>query len=460
LTGSPLKITVNYTVTGNTIPDGSFSLQAASLNVEAATSSAASPTATAVISSNGLPPSGAYVISTVGSGGVIASTSFQSNLDATGTLTVTLKPPAGLGSGIYTDSVQIQVCFDSACTKPANQGQFTLPVNYVVDASAGTDFTMQTIQNSIQAMAWNATNQRIYAITPSYAATNPNSLLVINPASATIESVVSFGESSDPAFLAVSDDGQFAYVAMGIANQVVRVNLSTLIIDETLTLSQSSVGIAVAPAQAHTVAVAIYNNVTTLTVFDDAVQRTQTFSTGSEEIPLLFGWGTDATTLYAYDESVSGGTMYQLAAAASGLSISHQTAGIVMQQSSFNDIQLDGGLLYTGTSGVFNPATNTTLPPYPLQSSSGNLVSSQSFAVDTALGRFYAMTDDQPFGLTTGDLTIEGFNLTSRAPTWIARFASPQEGRSLIRWGTNGLAFVTGGVTPSLVLISGSIVSR
>jgi hypothetical protein len=152
--------------------------------------------------------------------------------------------------------------------------------------------------------------------------------------------------------------------------------------------------------------------------------------------------------------------MYQLAAAASGLSISHQTAGIVMQQSSFNDIQLAGGLLYTGTSGVFDPATNTTLPPYPLQSSSGNLVSSQSFAVDTALGRFYAMTDDQPFGLTTGDLTIEGFNLTSRAPTWIARFASPQEGRSLIRWGTNGLAFVTGGVTPSLVLISGSIVSR
>ena len=102
-------------------------LEPPSLTVEAATSSAASPTATAVISADGLPPYGAYVISAVGSGAAIASTSFQSNLDATGTLTVTLKPPAGVGSGIYTDSVQIQVCFDSACTKPANNGQFTLP---------------------------------------------------------------------------------------------------------------------------------------------------------------------------------------------------------------------------------------------------------------------------------------------------------------------------------------------
>jgi hypothetical protein len=76
-----------------------------------------------------------------------------------------------------------------------------------------------------------------------------------------------------------------------------------------------------------------------------------------------------------------------------------------MQQSYFNDMHFAGGLSYSGTSGVFNPATNTTLSPF-------------------------------------------------------ARFASPQGGSSLIRWGTNGLAFATGGVTPTVVPISGSIVSR
>ena len=110
---------------------------------------------------------------------------------------------------------------------------------------------------------------------------------MINPVSATIESVVSLGASSNPVFLVVSDDGQFAYAALSIPNEVVRVNLSTLTIDETLSLSDFCVGIAVAPALAHTVAVATYNNVTTVAVFDDAEQRAHTFSTGSIEIPLM-----------------------------------------------------------------------------------------------------------------------------------------------------------------------------
>lgn len=84
-------------------------------------------------------PYGAYVFATAGTGAVVASTAFQSNLDATGTLTVTAKPPASLGSGIYADSVQIKICFDSACTKPALHTPFTLPITYIVDASPGVD---------------------------------------------------------------------------------------------------------------------------------------------------------------------------------------------------------------------------------------------------------------------------------------------------------------------------------
>jgi len=462
--GSPLNVTVNYTVSGNPIADTLFSLESPSLTVEAATSSAASPTATAVISSDGLPPYGAYVTATVGSGAAIASTSFQSNLDATGTLTVTFKPPADLGSGIYSDSVHLQICFDSACTKPANPGRFTLPVTYVVDASPGIDFTVQTIPNEIQEMVWSAAKQRIYAIVPSYAASNPNSLLVINPGSATIEAVVSLGVDSNPAYLSVSDDGQFAYVVAAIPNEIERVNLATLTIDETLPLPLTAlcVGIAVAPAQPHTIAVAVDDaNVMVLSVFDDAAQRAQTFSTGAIEIPLMFGWGADATTMYAYDESIAGGTMYQLAAAASGLSVSHQTAGIVMQESFFGDLQFVGGLVYSGTTGAFNPATGTKLPPYPLQSTSGNFVSSGSYTIDTTLNRLFATTGDQPLGVTNGYFTLESFNMTTLSPTWIARFQAGQGGNSLLRWGTNGLAFTSGGITaPTIELISGSIVVR
>jgi hypothetical protein len=52
----------------------------------------------------------------------------QSNLDGSATLTVTTKLPATLGPGVYKDSVQVNVCFDAACTKPAAHFPVTVPV--------------------------------------------------------------------------------------------------------------------------------------------------------------------------------------------------------------------------------------------------------------------------------------------------------------------------------------------
>ena len=131
-----------------------------------------------------------------------------------------------------------------------------------------------------------------------------------------------------------------------------------------------------------------------------------------------------------------------------------------MQQSFFNDMRVAGGSCIRARPACSIRRLTRRCRRIRLQSTNGNLVSSGPFAVDTTLSRLYAMTDDQPLGLTAGDITIEGFNLTTRLPTWIARFASPQSGSSLIRWGTNGLAFATGGTAPTIALISGSIVSR
>jgi hypothetical protein len=87
---------------------------------------------------------------------------------------------------------------------------------------------------------------------------------------------------------------------------------------------------------------------------------------------------------------------------------------------------------------------------------------SYSFAVDALLNRAYFMTDDSSIAVP-GQMTFEGFNLTTQAPTWLARFPSsnPLGGR-MIRWGSNGIAFVggTAAASPNITLISGSIVSR
>jgi len=465
LPGSPQQIAVTYTVTGNPIPNTLFTLAPAALTVEAPTSSAAPVTATAIISTDGLPPYGAYVYATIGTGAAIASTAFQSNMNATGTLTVTAKPPASLGSGIYADSVQINICFDSTCTKPADHGQFSLPITYAVDASAGTDFTMQTIPIQINSMAWSAVNQRIYATVPVGAASNPNSLIAINPITASVATAFSLGQGTNPSSLALSADGQYAYVIEQTGSEVVRVNLSTLSVDETIQIPGLTAGntIKVPPGLPGSFAVETYNNTTALLLFDGTVQRSQTFSAGSLEAQLLYAWGADDTTLYAYDDTNVTGTMYQLAASSTGLAATTTTSGVNLADGELNDLQFANGLIYSSTGFVFNPATNSTQATFAMQNTNpaGTAVSSFEFTIDTTLNRGYFLTNDSPQGVT-GQLTIEGFNLMTQQPTWIARFASPQILTTpLLRWGSNGLAFVTSsGGTSSLTLISGSIVSR
>jgi trimeric autotransporter adhesin len=465
LPGSPQQIAVTYTVTGNAIPSTLFSLMPGSLTVEVPTSSAVTPTATAVISTNGLPPYGAYVFTSIGTGAAIASAAFQSNLDGTGTLTVTTKPPASLGSGIYADSVQINVCFDSACTKPANHGQFTLPITYVVDASAGTDFTMQTIPIPLYTMAWSAANQRIYATVPNGAASNPNSLVVINPATATIDTVLPLGQGTDPSSLALSADGQYAYVIEQTASEVVRINLSTMSADETIPIPGLTSGytLKVPPGLPGSFAVETDNTTTALLLFDGTVQRQQAFSTGSLSAQVPYTWGADDTTLFAFDDTIVSGTMYQLAASSTGLAVTQKTSGVNLADSELYDLQFANGLIYSSTGYIFNPTTNSTQTPFAMQNTNpiGTTVTSFASAVDTALNRGYFLTNDSPQGVI-GQLTIEGFNLTTQQPTWIARFPSPQVMPfPLLRWGSNGLAFVTftGGAS-YLTLISGGVVSR
>ncbi len=88
----------------------------------------------------------------------------------------------------------------------------------------------------------------------------------------------------------MSDDGQFAYILDDVANSVVRVNLNTLTIDKTVPLTLAEGGyVKSAPGHSDTFAVETNDsNLVNLRIFDGTVQRTQTFNSGSVEIPLPF----------------------------------------------------------------------------------------------------------------------------------------------------------------------------
>jgi hypothetical protein len=211
------------------------------------------------------------------------------------------------------------------------------------------------------------------------------------------------------------------------------------------------------PGQPNSFAVVSDGNSATLEIFDGTVARAHTFSATPLQGELFYTWGADASTVYVYD-----GTMYQLAASNTGLTVAKQTPDIVLNPGFLYDLQYAGGLVYSTTASVYDPSTNTLQAPFSLQNSSLGTTTSSSFAVDSSLNRAYFITTDSPNG-TSGTMTLEGFNLTTQNPTWITRFpsANPLGGR-MLRWGTNGLAFVGAAVagTPTVTLISGSVVSR
>ena len=463
--GSPQSITVNYTVTGNPIPNTQFSVGGGSLVLETPTSGSTA-TGTITISSNGLPPYGAYVLPSLSSGTAVAAATVQSNLDGTATLTITGKPPGTLGSGIYTDNVQLQICFDSACTKPASHTPLNVQVLYVVDASPGVDFTQASIPVEVSDMAWNAARGRIYATANSDTGGISHSLFVINPTTASIEQTVSLGQNTDPTSIVLSDDGNYAYILDSVLNQVLQVDLGTLTVTESIPISIIANHVKAVPGAPGSFAVLSYNNTnnSTLLIYDGTTPRPQGFSTGSADANLLYTFGADASTVYAYEVSLASPTMYQLSVSNSGFAIARQTANVAISLGNNNDFAYAGGLVYALTGSVYDPSTQSVKSPFNMirtSSYSGNS-QSYSFAVDAPLNRAYFMTDDTSIA-TPGQMTLEGFNLTTQAPTWLARFPSsnPLGGR-VIRWGSNGIAFVGGNfaASPNITLISGSAISR
>jgi hypothetical protein len=447
IAGSPQSVAATYTVTGNPIPNAAYNLGNASLVLEAPTSGTAA-TGTTVISSVNMPPYGAYVFPTIGSGSAVASATVQSMQNGSATVSITTKPPASLGSGIYTDSVQLRICYDSACTKVAPFTPSTVQVLYIVDASPGVDFTQTSIPVEVWAMAWNATTQRFYATANSDTGGLTHSLLVINPMTASIEQVVSLGQN-DPTAIALTDNGQYAYIIS--LQQVIRVDLGTLTIDESVNVAADA--IKTVPGEPDSFVVETIDQ--KLTIYDGTTPRPQSSVIAAP----FFTFGADANTVYAYDPALYPPTMYQLAVSSGGFSTAQTTPNVTLD-SRLLDIVYAGGLLYTTGGSVYNPSTQTVQPSFSFLNSnpSGTIVSGGALALDTSLNRAYFVTTDTP-NMVSGGSTIEGFNLTTQAPTWVTRL--PNGGGGIMRWGTNGLAYYIGSpVSPAITFISGGVVSR
>jgi hypothetical protein len=257
--------------------------------------------------------------------------------------------------------------------------------------------------------------------------------------------------------LAISDDEQFLYASIPGSNAVAQISLPSGTINFMASLGKdpalgnySATSIRVMPGHPHTWVAALQPVSATkpiaLKVFDDAVRRTNTVEQGNATSifpgKLLFV-GNDITTVYSIDST----SLYRFTIDANGVTLRDKTAGLGAE-----DFDTDGTLLYLSTGAIIDPGTLLNKGNFNLATG----LPVHAVAVDGTTGRAI-FAGDATSTPGNGSL-VQGFDTGTLAAKGSFTMPKLSGVNSLLRWGTNGLAFgiVGGPVTITRSSVTGN----
>lgn len=245
--------------------------------------------------------------------------------------------------------------------------------------------------------------------------------------------------------LAISDDEQFLYAGIPGSNAVAQISLPSGTINFMASLGKdpalgnySATSIRVMPGHPHTWVAALQPVSATkpiaLKVFDDAVPRTNTVEQGNatSTFPgkLLFV-GNDTTTVYSIDST----SLYRFTIDANGVTLRDKTAGLGAE-----DFDTDGTLLYLSTGAIIDAGTLLNKGNFNLAAG----LPVHALAVDGTTGR--AIFAGDATGTPGNGSLVQGFDTGTLAAKGSFTMPKLSGVNSMLRWGTNGLAFgIAGG---------------
>ena len=288
----------------------------------------------------------------------------------------------------------------------------------------------QIVQLAANDIVYDRFSRKIYATVPASAGSpRGNSITPIDPFTLTVGSSVPVG--SDPGRLVVTDNGQYLYTAIADATTIRRFDISTQTAGLQFGLGTDysalyAEDMETVPGQPGALAVSRanrgisprHNNVV---IFDDGAARPNT-SAGANVIEMA-----SANRMFGYFNEISSFDFVRWNVSNSGVN----GGDIVHPMSGFGiNIKYDAGRIYATNGQVFDPETLVQLGRFP-----GGL-----FVPDGAIKRVFVLTQsgttatikayDTTTFLEVGSLTVAGLSGSAG---------------SLIRWGTDGLAFRTSG---------------
>ncbi|WP_348261026.1 IPT/TIG domain-containing protein [Telmatobacter sp. DSM 110680] len=355
---------------------------------------------------------------------------------------------AQVPASALTAVAEIPVTAKNAQSNPSN------PIPYLVG--------MNIFFGEVNDLVWDSARNIMYISQPSTSTKNPNTVVAIDPVSLAIQWTYSPGSGSEPDHLALSADKKYLYVGLDGKGTVERLILGNQqgVPDISIPLGSDpnlgayyAMDVEVDPVQSTTIAVArgvlpsvsIVQAAGGVAIYDNATQRPSVISPTTQAGNVLLDtiqWSNDGTAVYAANNENFEADFYQLSVSANGVSLvsDHQNFFPVPNLR----VHLDSTtqLLYGDDGLVVNPST---------AAQSGNFVSSGVMTTDAALNRAY-FVGQSAADIQTVAYEVESFNLTSfSAAAQLPLYQVNGLPQHIVRWGSNGLAFVTKRVTNCVV---------
>jgi len=281
-------------------------------------------------------------------------------------------------------------------------------------------------------IVFDSSRQMIYASVPSLAGSIGNSITAIDPAKGAIGTSAFIG--SEPTKLALTDDGHYLYAAMDGAATVCRFDMTTQAPGLQFHLGGDifdgpdyAFDLATLPGSPDSIAVS--KRFKGISVYDNGVPRPDSANYHES---------------YNIESSSSGSTLYastynlvqRLSVTASGLSVdaNFSVAG-------GGDIRFDNGLVYTVTGKVLDPQTGGLKGTFTFPNNYSSYP--QLVLPDSAHGRVFFLMSG-----SNNTAVLRAYDMNTFLPLGSVDIPNVQGAMSsLIRWGTNGLAFRTNGIS-------------
>jgi hypothetical protein len=301
----------------------------------------------------------------------------------------------------------------------------------------------------------------LYASIPAGVTENPNTVIPIDPVTATTKTPIPVG--NDPRQITASDDGKYLYVEARGDQTIQRVNLDTLTVEKTFPFPPATQIGAFSPlrvAEMHTVPsspkslvisvqgssglgmMALYNDGGLVNAIPASYPGVEVNSFAFTDTASIYGLPfTYAQNHYFKLFSIDGSGIHDNTPPTSNYGSYDQTGAQVVT---------DGTLLYTSAGQVWNPASQQLAGTFDVQTyNKTSYPNIFNLAIDTGHRQLYVI-GDQPDGPGSSAMTLTSYDANSLQTAASLTFPMWEPtAYNLSRWGENGFAFLaTPGTAP------------